>query len=176
MKDRYPHPTSPAVTAVMRGNRSLDTKPEIAIRSLLHRSGYRFRKHRALLADGVRVRPDLVFGPATVAVFIDGCFWHGCPIHGRKPAVNQHYWEPKLERNLRRDERVTKALVESGWTVLRIWEHVSPNDAVAMIKACLQGRYRLGIKAPQRPPRAPTSARETEAVEERSTVNRTSRT
>ncbi len=77
----------------MRAIKRAGTKPEIALRSALHRLGYRYRKdHRLDLAEGLRVRPDIVFTARKVAVFVDGCFWHACPEHGRQPAVNEWYW------------------------------------------------------------------------------------
>lgn len=137
MTSPYPTPTSTAVSAVMRGNRSYDSKPELALRSLLHRAGYRFRKHRVIVAGEVRVRPDLVFVKQRVAVFVDGCFWHNCPRHGRRPRVNQHYWTPKLERNGMRDKHVNAALRRAGWTVIRVWEHESPAIALRRVVARL---------------------------------------
>ena len=83
----------------MRAIRRVDTKPELALRSALHRRGYRFRKdYRLDLDAGARVRPDIAFTARRVAVFVDGCFWHACPEHGRDPAVNEWYWAPKLRR------------------------------------------------------------------------------
>lgn len=117
----------------MRGNRRTDTKPEVAVRSILHRSGYRFRKDLIVEAAGLRVRPDIVFPRLRLAVFIDGCFWHACPEHGNIPRVNSSYWVPKLERNLLRDRRVNEHLRQAGWTVLRIWEHLPPLKAAAQI-------------------------------------------
>jgi DNA mismatch endonuclease (patch repair protein) len=77
------------------------------------------------------VRPDIVFTRGRVAVFIDGCFWHGCPQHGRRLGVqNEHYWGPKIARNAERDQRNTETLVCAGWMVLRFWEH-EPADHVA---------------------------------------------
>jgi DNA mismatch endonuclease, patch repair protein len=84
------------------------------------------------IADGI-VRPDIVFTKAKVAVFVDGCFWHCCPEHGSRPATNQGYWETKLDGNVARDKRVNAGLEEAGWTVLRFWEHVSPQDAAAEV-------------------------------------------
>jgi DNA mismatch endonuclease, patch repair protein len=136
----YPQPTSSAVSAAMRGNRSLDSKPELALRSLLHRAGYRFRKHRVILTDDLRVRPDLVFVQQRVAIFVDGCFWHGCPQHGRKPRVNEAYWTPKLERNQVRDKRVDAALQKDGWAVIRIWEHDPPAVALRKVGRVLERR------------------------------------
>ncbi len=140
MSDPYPHPSSAAVTAVMKGNRSLDSKPEVALRSLLHRAGFRFRKHRAIRANDVTVKPDLVFVALRVAVFVDGCFWHNCPKHGRQPQVNEDYWGPKLERNRRRDERVNRALRAAGWRVVRIWEHDSAPVAMRKVVKALEDR------------------------------------
>jgi DNA mismatch endonuclease (patch repair protein) len=109
----------------MQGNRGRDTSPEVRLRSVLHRRGLRFRKHVAPLA-GLRCQADLVFPGARVAVFVDGCFWHGCPVHGRTPRSNTDYWQAKIERNRRRDERNNGLLAEAGWTVVRVWEHEDP--------------------------------------------------
>ena len=114
----------------MRANRRSDTKPEIALRSLLHRSGLRFRKDYAIRrSDGKAVHCDIVFTGKKVAVFVDGCFWHRCPDHGRIPKSNQAYWIPKLQQNVDRDRATDFGLREAGWRVLRIWEHVSPEEA-----------------------------------------------
>ena len=129
----YPHPTSAAVTASMKGNRRADTKPEQAIRSALHALGLRYRKDHLLRAGEVRTKVDVVFTRRRVAVFVDGCFWHGCPEHGTTPKANSHYWGPKLARNRARDDRVTQALTESGWTVVRIWEHEPVEVAVPRV-------------------------------------------
>lgn len=136
----YPEPTSPAATAVGTGNRRRDTKPEVAVRSQLHRRGLRFRKDLLLHADGVRVRPDVVFTRARLAIFIDGCFWHACPDHGSSPQSNQDYWIPKLAANQARDRRVDAALRGDGWQVLRIWEHEDPFEAAAAIEVVLRPR------------------------------------
>ncbi len=133
----YPYPTSPAVRAVMRGNRKTDTRPERRVRSLLHARGYRFRKNHLIEVPGARVRPDVVFTRQRVAVFIDGCFWHRCPEHGTSPRANNHYWGPKLDRNVVRDQRVDRALDAGSWAVVRLWEHVAPDEAVAHIIAAL---------------------------------------
>jgi DNA mismatch endonuclease (patch repair protein) len=133
----YPHPSSPAVTVAMRGNRRADTRPEIAIRSAIHARGLRFRKDHAIKAGEITVKADIVFTRRRVAVFIDGCFWHGCPQHGHTPRVNTHYWGPKLERNRQRDHRVTAALTADGWAVLRIWEHERTERAADLIVAAV---------------------------------------
>jgi DNA mismatch endonuclease, patch repair protein len=122
----------------MRAIRRADTKPELALRSALHRAGYRFRKdYRLDLDAGARVRPDIAFTARRVAVFVDGCFWHACPEHGRNPAVNEWYWAPKLRRTVERDRAADAALAAAGWRVIRIWEHVPLADAVAAITAAL---------------------------------------
>lgn len=133
----YPVPTSAAVTAIMKANRKVGNKPETQLRSALHRLGYRFRKNLAIEAGNVRVSPDVVFTRHRLAIFVDGCFWHRCPIHGTRPKVNTSYWEPKLARNVARDRRVSTALEDEGWIVLRIWEHESLDDAVRMVGVAL---------------------------------------
>lgn len=117
----------------MQANRRADTKPEIRLRSALHRLGMRFRKDFRVQAGDVKVKPDIVFTRRRIAVFVDGCFWHGCPVHGRTPTVNGWYWNPKLERNRQRDERVTAALEADDWLVLRFWEHESLDDVVLAV-------------------------------------------
>jgi DNA mismatch endonuclease (patch repair protein) len=86
----------------------------------------------------MRARPDLVFTRRKLVVFVDGCFWHGCPVHGRAPKSNQAYWVPKLERNARRDRLIDELLAASGWEVLRVWEHTPPEDAAAMIEEAVR--------------------------------------
>ena len=144
----YPHPTSAAVTAVMKGNRRADTRPEIALRSTLHRAGYRFRKDFPIEAAGRRVRPDVVFTKRRVAVFMDGCFWHVCPQHGRVPkGKNADYWKMKLARNQERDKLDNAALVEAGWSVVRLWEHVARPAAVRSVSAAVES-HSVGSSQP----------------------------
>lgn len=119
---RSPAASDDAVRAVMQGNRGRDTKPELALRSELQRRGLRFRKHMQPL-EGLRCRADIVFPTERFAVFMDGCYWHGCPTHGRTPKRNQLYWASKIARNKTRDRRNDVALHAAGWTVLRAWEH-----------------------------------------------------
>lgn len=137
-------PCPPASTAgtqaSMKANRRMDTKPEIALRSALHRRGFRFRKDLPVRFADRLVRPDIVFTKARVAVFVDGCFWHCCPEHGSRPATNQDYWEPKLDKNVARDQRVNAGLKRAGWTVLRFWEHVPVERAVMSIGAAVLER------------------------------------
>jgi DNA mismatch endonuclease, patch repair protein len=135
----YPVPTSAGVSAAMRGNRKKNTRPELALRSALHRRGVRFRLGGVVTAGGVRVAPDLVFRQARVAIFVDGCFFHSCPDHGNAPRANVAYWAPKLARNVERDSQVNDALVAEGWTVIRTWEHEDSRAAADRIAATLAG-------------------------------------
>jgi DNA mismatch endonuclease (patch repair protein) len=129
----YPVPSTPAATKIALANRRKDTRPEVALRSALHRMGLRFRKAHTVRAGDVLVRPDVVFTRHRVAVFVDGCFWHCCPEHGRIPKSNLDYWIPKLQANVTRDRRVTAALRRDGWHVVRVWEHEPPSSAAAVI-------------------------------------------
>jgi DNA mismatch endonuclease, patch repair protein len=129
----------------MRAIRRTDTKPEVVLRRALHTRGYRYRKDYRLDLDGRRVRPDIAFPARKVAVFVDGCFWHGCPEHGSRPRANEWYWGPKLTRNAERDRAGDAALTLAGWTVIRLWEHVPLEEAIATIVTA------LAASAPPRP-------------------------
>lgn len=85
-------------------------------------------------ATDVRVRVDVCFTRVRVAVFVDGCFWHGCPEHQHMPKRNTDYWVPKLAANVERDRRVDLALAKDGWVVLRVWEHEDPMDAADLVE------------------------------------------
>ncbi|MGD0701294.1 MAG: very short patch repair endonuclease [Trebonia sp.] len=140
----YPFPKTPGVTANMKANRRTDTKPELALRTALHAMGYRYRKDHRLDLPSRRVRPDIAFTRRKVAVFVDGCFWHACPDHGSKPKSNEWYWSPKLARNVERDRAADDALLQAGWTVIRLWEHVPVADAVALVVAAVGEPKSLG--------------------------------
>jgi DNA mismatch endonuclease (patch repair protein) len=122
----------------MQANRSKDTTPERAIRSALHRAGFRFFVHRRPEA-GLRCTADIVFPAKKICIFVDGCFWHGCEVHGRTPKRNAGYWQPKIARNVERDRRNDAWLGDAGWTVLRIWEHEPVESATARVAAVLKG-------------------------------------
>lgn len=121
----------------MRSNRRRDTKPELKIRRRLHASGFRYRVDFRLESD-LRVNADIVFTRARVAVFIDGCFWHGCPLHATTPKTNSQYWIPKLARNAERDRTSEAALRQKGWLVLRYWEHQDPEEVADSIAAVVR--------------------------------------
>jgi DNA mismatch endonuclease (patch repair protein) len=132
-----PVPPPSLATATMRANRSRDTGPELRLRRALHAAGYRYRVNIALNAPGRRVRPDLVFTRRRLAVFVDGCYWHRCPEHGRMPSDPTGYWRSKLQRNVDRDRAVDQALRAAGWRVLRIWEHIPVEQAIAEVEKLL---------------------------------------
>lgn len=121
----------------MRANRRRDTQPELKLRRLLHGMGLRYRVDYPVRDDAPRpVKADIAFPGLKLAVFVDGCFWHGCPDHGqRRAGANRGYWGPKIERNRERDAEQAQRLAAAGWTVLRVWEHVPAEDAAAAIAA-----------------------------------------
>lgn len=121
----------------MASIRSRDTRPEMEVRRRLHARGMRYRVDVALL-DGSRRRTDIAFLSARVAVFIDGCFWHGCPEHFKPPQTNPQYWATKIATNQRRDLNSTEALTDAGWRVLRFWEHEDPERVVANVEAVVR--------------------------------------
>ncbi|WP_439710238.1 very short patch repair endonuclease [Demequina lignilytica] len=131
--------TTEGVRAAMRANRKRDTAPELAVRRIVHASGLRYRVAAAPIR-GVRRTADLLFRPTKVAVFIDGCFWHSCPIHATSPQAHSDYWLPKLERNRERDAETNAILEAAGWTVLRFWEHEDPTEVAATVVAVVTER------------------------------------
>jgi len=118
----------------MRANRGRDTGPELAVRRALHARGLRYRVDHPLPFDRRR-RADVLFTRAKVAVFIDGCFWHGCPDHGTTPRTNTGFWSEKITRNRARDADTTERLSADGWSVMRFWEH---DDVEAVAEAIVR--------------------------------------
>ncbi|HWK19295.1 MAG TPA: very short patch repair endonuclease [Microbacteriaceae bacterium] len=135
-----PWASSEAARGVMRANKRRDPSPELAVRRRLHSAGPRYRVDFSPL--GGRRRADIVFTRRRIAVFIDGCFWHGCPMHATQPKTNASYWGPKLARNIERDRETTAQLESSGWVVLRYWEHENPEAVAAAIDAVVRGMPR----------------------------------
>ncbi len=123
----------------MQSQRRRDTAAEVAVRKALHRMGFRYRVDRPVV-PGLRRRADLVFGPAKVAVFVDGCFWHSCPQHATFPAANADWWRDKLAGNVARDRATDRALASAGWLAVRVWEHEDPEDAARRIADAVQDR------------------------------------
>jgi DNA mismatch endonuclease (patch repair protein) len=114
----------------MQSNKGRDTKPELAVRRLLHAAGLRYRVNYPVLP---RRTADVVFTKAHVVVFIDGCFWHGCAEHYQRPASHVAYWDAKVALNTARDVDTNERLAAAGWTVLRFWEHQTPAEIAAAI-------------------------------------------
>lgn len=131
----------------MQSNRPRTTKPETTLRAALHREGLRFRKHLRPVR-GSRQEVDIAFTRVKLAVFVDGCFWHGCPAHATFPVTNQAWWAAKLANNRERDRRFNELLKQDGWTVMRLWEHESTADALGRV----QGALALLDAAPTAPP------------------------
>jgi DNA mismatch endonuclease (patch repair protein) len=116
----------------MKSQRQRDTAAETALRSLLHRRGLRFRVHYAL--PSLRRRADIAFPRLRIAVFVDGCFWHGCPEHGTWPKQNADWWREKIETNRRRDADTDTKLEDQGWSAIRVWEHEATETAARTIE------------------------------------------
>lgn len=130
--------SSPAIRRTMLGNRRRDTAPELVIRRLLHSHGLRYRVDWPLPFDRRR-RADIVFTKQKVAVFIDGCFWHGCPEHYIAPRANSEFWADKVAGNEARDRDTDHRLFELGWTVLRFWEHEDARVVARQVESILRG-------------------------------------
>ena len=131
--------SSAANRKTMRANRSRDTRPELAVRSAVHARGLRYRVAIRPVRS-VRRSADLVFTRVHVAVFLDGCFWHGCPEHFHMPATNPDYWGPKIAANAARDQETDRLLAAEGWTVLRFWEHTVAVEAATRIEGVVRER------------------------------------
>jgi len=128
----------------MQQQRTRDTAPELAVRQLLHAMGLRYRIDATPL-PGLRRRADIVFRRAQVAVFVDGCFWHGCPEHGNpRPTANGWYWPTKIAGNRQRDADTDRRLAEAGWTVVRAWEH----EPAAEVAAKVASKVRAALYLP----------------------------
>ena len=140
--------SSLATRRSMVGNRSRDTAPELALRSALHALGLRFRVD-ARPVPAIPRRADVVLRGDRVAVFLDGCFWHGCPDHFRPPSTNAVYWTAKIAANRARDASTGALLEAAGWVVVRVWEH-EPTDVAARRVAATLVTLRA---AAARPPR-----------------------
>jgi len=122
----------------MKGMKRTGTGPEVELRRALWAAGLRYRVNFAPL-PGLRTRADIAFLGAKVLVYVDGCFWHGCPEHLVWPKNNADFWREKVQRNKDRDARVTAALEDAGWTVLRVWEHEGVAEAVRRVEEVLSG-------------------------------------
>ncbi|MFW0783600.1 very short patch repair endonuclease [Gordonia sp. CPCC 206044] len=131
-----PPASSASVRVRMSKQKRRDTEAELRIRRLLHARGLRFRVDTKLEPD-LRANADIAWRGLHVAVFIDGCFWHGCPEHATRPRANAAWWAEKLDNNIRRDRRTDAELARRGWTVMRFWEHEDPEAVADVIGARL---------------------------------------
>ncbi len=131
--------SSLAVRRTMQSNRKWNTKPELALRRQLHALGLRYRTHTTP-GQASECIADVVFPTERVAIFIDGCFWHGCTEHTRPPRTNPDYWGPKIRRNRERDLATDRLLSEAGWISIRVWEHEDPALAAPPIADAIRRR------------------------------------
>ncbi|HVA73049.1 MAG TPA: very short patch repair endonuclease [Acidimicrobiales bacterium] len=138
--------SDPGVRQRMQLQARRDTAPELALRRELHRRGLRYRLHLPVVPGTRRRLVDVVFVGPKVAVFVDGCFWHGCREHGRTlPKANSWYWPAKIERNVRRDLDTSERLGAAGWAVLRIWEHEDHREAADRVEQAVESRRHATI-------------------------------
>jgi DNA mismatch endonuclease (patch repair protein) len=140
-----PVASSPHARAVMVGNRRRDTRPELRLRSRLHALGLRFRVDYRIECGERGVRVDVAFTRGRVAVFVDGCFRHGCDEHTKAPKSNLDYWGPKIEGNRTRDIVQTEALGRAGWIVVRAWEHESLGEVAERVRQALATPHAAGV-------------------------------
>jgi DNA mismatch endonuclease (patch repair protein) len=123
-------PASKTVSGQMRRMPTKNSNPELRIRKALHARGLRYQLHRKDLPG----KPDISFGPAKLAVFVDGCYWHNCPEHGTIPKNNREWWIEKFEQNRYRDRRKDQELEKLGWLPIHVWEHEDPRHATEKIQ------------------------------------------
>ncbi|WP_084535094.1 very short patch repair endonuclease [Nocardia yamanashiensis] len=142
----YDDKVDQVVSNRMRAVPNRDTRPELRLRSELHRIGLRYRVNQRPVR-GIRRSGDIVFGPAHVAVMVDGCFWHGCPDHMRPSTRNAAFWSNKIEINRRRDRETDQLFGDAGWLVIRVWEHEDVQEAVARIAAIVAARRAVALRS-----------------------------
>jgi len=117
---------------IMAAIRSKNTTPEITLRKMLWAKNLRYRIHYGT------EKIDIAFPCKKLAIFVDGCFWHGCPFHSHIPKSNIDYWKPKLEKNIERDKEKNERLRSAGWMVIRFWEHEMKNVSLVLEKICTE--------------------------------------
>lgn len=137
-KPTMPPPSSEAAHNRMKSVRRSGTAAELALRDALEALGVSEYEVDARPLPDLRRRADILFREEKVAVFVDGCFWHGCPIHGTSAKANASFWAAKIRKNKERDEDTNRRLSAAGWLVIRIWEHEDPAEAAKSIKQMLE--------------------------------------
>ena len=130
IRKRAPKASSVAVRHVMQENVGRETNPERKLRSLLFRAGLRFRKNYSPIPNK-RITVDIYFPRQRICIFVDGCFWHGCPLHFAVPKTHSAWWQEKVADNRQRDDRQTRLLSVLGWSVIRMWEHELKEDIIS---------------------------------------------
>lgn len=134
-----PQASSSAARKRMQSTPRRDTTAELRVRRRLHSMGLRYTVDSRPLLESPR-RADVVFRRARVAVFVDGCFWHGCPDHGTWPRANGEFWRAKIAANLKRDADTNERLQDRGWLAIRVWEHEDPQNAAKRIAQGVRSR------------------------------------
>jgi len=137
--NKVPKASSEEAHRRMKAVRQRDTEAEMAVRRRIHAMGLRYRVDFPVL-ESPRRRADIAFPRLRIAIFIDGCFWHGCPIHGTSPKANAGFWKRKIEANVERDRDTDMRLRAKGWVVLRFWEHEDPDYVAASIRRIVEAR------------------------------------
>jgi DNA mismatch endonuclease (patch repair protein) len=126
-------PSAVSMSSKMSTLARRDTKPEMALRSELHRRGLRYRVQVKVPGNNRRTI-DIAFTHVRLAVYVDGCFWHGCPEHHVQPKANSDWWRWKIERNQVRDQDTNRELADHDWHVLRVWEHLVASEAADLVE------------------------------------------
>ena len=144
-----PSASSPTIRRVMQKVRTRDTAAEMKLRRELYKLGLRYRVDVRPLKN-VRRTADVVFRSARVAVFVDGCFWHSCPVHGNTPKTNRNWWAKKLARTRYRDADTDARLEAAGWIVVRIWEHEASATIAPRIYELVKSRLPIQESPPKR--------------------------
>ena len=149
IRSRAPEASSELVRRAMQANVGRETTPEQMVRQFLRLQGFRFRTDDRPLPS-LRCAADLVFRRIQLCIFIDGCFWHGCPKHFRQPAANSAWWAEKIGANRVRDRRNTRILRQAGWEVIRVWEHQLGKQMLRNLIESINTRQRRILHAPRR--------------------------
>ena len=152
-----PKPLTGAIARRMRAVKQKNTAPELELRTALHRLGLRYRVNASTLPHS-RFRADIVFRRGKVAIFVNGCFWHGCATHRTIPRNNFSWWAQKLENTRIRDRRIDSDLKLAGWFPIRVWEHDDFYRAAHAIRAVVIHRRFHGewLAGSESQPTAPT--------------------